>query len=100
MARFEKGNIGKPKGAKNKVTSDLREWLKSFIDSKRGQLERDFKTLTPRERIIMFEKLLKYTLPVLSATSLTTDFNQLSEENLDNIINELKKSAYDPKGES
>lgn len=98
MARFIKGNAGKPKGAKNKVTTDLREWVTSFIDSKRSQLERDWKALDPKDRIIMFERLLKYSLPTLSATSLTTDFDKMSDENLDRIINELKQSAYD--GES
>lgn len=100
MARFIKGNTGKPLGAKNKVTTDMRQWLSNFIDSKRNQLEKDWKALEPRERIIMFEKMLRYTLPTLSATSLTTDFNKMSDENLDRIINELKQSAYDPNGES
>lgn len=32
MAKFEKGNPGKPKGAKNKVTKSFKELLQNTID--------------------------------------------------------------------
>jgi hypothetical protein len=32
MAKFEKGNPGKPKGAKNKVTKTFKELLQNAID--------------------------------------------------------------------
>lgn len=70
MAQFKKGEGGRPKGKANKVTGDLRSWINNFIDSNRDQIQKDWKKLDPKNRIIMFEKLLKYTLPTLQATSL------------------------------
>jgi hypothetical protein len=82
---------GRPKGVPNKTTTDLRQWINNFIDENRGQIKKDWKSLEPKDRIFLFEKLLKYSLPTLQATSLTTDFQKLTDEQLDFIINELKK---------
>jgi hypothetical protein len=81
---------GRPKGVPNKTTKDLREWVTAFIDSNTAQIKKDWKALEPKERVMMFEKLLKYSLPTLQATSLTTNFDAMTDEQLDKIINELK----------
>ncbi len=81
---------GRPKGVPNKTTTDLRQWINNFIDDNREQIKKDWKSLDPKDRIILFEKLLKYSLPTLQATSLTTDFEKLTDEQLDFIINQLK----------
>ena len=92
----ESGNkTGRPKGKPNKVTCNLREWINDFINGNREQVEADFKALEPKDRIVMFEKLLKYTLPTLQATSLTADFEKMTDEQLDEIINRLKNSSND-----
>lgn len=81
---------GRKKGTANKVTKDLRQWVTKFINNKTDRLERDWKKLTPRERVFMFERLLKYALPTLSNTKLETNLEDLSEEQLLNIIENLK----------
>lgn len=90
MAKFEAGQGGRPKGTPNKITGNLREWINDFINDNREQVQADFKALEPKDRIVMFEKLLKYALPTLQATSLTTDFEKMTDEQLDEIINKLK----------
>ena len=76
---FEKGKSGnpsgKPKGAVNKATVSLRQWVNTFIDDNREQIQEDWKGLDPKDRIILFEKLLKYSLPTLQATTLQADIN-------------------------
>lgn len=89
---FRKGQGGRKPGVPNKVTRDLRDWLNAFIQGNVKQIEKDWRLLEPRDRIILFEKLLKYSLPALQATSLTVDFDKLSDEDLDKIINGLKNS--------
>src|SRR5688500_12541527 len=82
---------GRPKGKPNKATGDLRQWINSFIDQNRDQMQRDWKKLQPRERIFLFEKLLKYSLPTLQSTSLTADIENMTEEQLDYIIEKIKE---------
>lgn len=84
---------GRPKGVKNKVTTDMRAWITSFIEDQRKQLETDWKALEPKDRVQAFQQLLKYSLPTLQATSLTTNFDNMSDEDLDRIIEGIKQSA-------
>ena len=62
---------GRPKGVPNKTTTDLRQWINNFIDDNREQIQNDWKELDPKERILLFEKFLKYILPTLQATTVT-----------------------------
>ncbi|HRO47687.1 DUF5681 domain-containing protein [Agriterribacter sp.] len=80
---------GRPKGSPNKATKDLRRWVTTFIESQTDQIQQDWQQLEPKDRIVLFEKLLKYSLPTLQATSLTTDLEKLSDEDLDRIVNEI-----------
>ncbi|WP_084489977.1 hypothetical protein [Niabella ginsenosidivorans] len=82
---------GRIAGTPNKVTGNLREWITAFIENNRGQIQQDWLALEPKDRIVLFERLLKYSLPQLQATSLTTNFEQLTDEQLDIIIEQLKQ---------
>lgn len=93
MSKFQKGEGGRPKGSPNKITAELREWISGFIHSNVDQIQQDFNSLEPKDRIMIFEKLLKYALPALQSTTLTTDFERLTDAELDRIIEELKQQA-------
>jgi len=79
---------GRPKGSKNRATSDLRGFIKNFLEKNISTLEKDFKKLSPKDRLILLEKLLKYAIPIQSQA--TIDFANLSESDLDMIISQLK----------
>lgn len=83
---------GRPKGTQNKVNADLRQKIKEIIKDNWQQVDEDIKALNPKDRLMFIEKLLKYTLPTLQATSLNVDFEKLSDEQLDEIINRLQKN--------
>lgn len=91
FVKGQSGNkAGKPKGAVSKKTADLRKWITGFIDDNKEKIEEDWIKLDPKDRLIMFERLLKYTLPTLQATSLDVDFEKMSDQQLDEIITRLK----------
>lgn len=91
---FKKGvsgnNLGRPMGAKGK--NNLREFITDFLEENTERIKKDFEILEPKDRIVLFEKLLKYSLPSLQATSLSTNLDKLSDIELDIIIEELKQA--------
>lgn len=93
MGQFKKGEGGRPKGTPNKITGELREWISQFINENKDQIQKDFLSLDAKDRIQMFEKLLKYALPSLQSTTLTTDFERMTDAELDRIIDELKSQV-------
>lgn len=64
---FKKGQSGNPKGrprgAKNKATNELREWVERLINDNLDTITNDIKELEPKERAKFFLALLNYTLP-------------------------------------
>jgi hypothetical protein len=84
---------GRPKGVPNKVTSDLREWINKFLDGKKKQIQKDWKALEPKDRVALFEKLLKYCIPTMQATSLTHEFEKMSDAELEEALAKLKEKV-------
>ena len=66
-----KGNTnnpaGRPKGKPNKVTKELRERISDFLSGNWEQVEKDFQSLEPEKKIMIYEKLLQFTLPRLQS---------------------------------
>src|SRR5688572_8327095 len=90
---FEKGVSGnpngRPKGSKNKASEGLRVLITEFLERQFDQVLDDFGRLEPRERIKFYIELLQYSVPKLQAVSTSIDFEKLSDEDLDRVINEL-----------
>ncbi len=78
---FKKGisgnPTGRPQGAQNKLTQQLRETISDFLFENFKKIKDDFKKLEPKERAKLYCDLLQYALPKLQATSI--DFNNESE---------------------
>lgn len=99
MARHKndgKGRLGgRQKGTPNKVTASVKEWLSALIDKNRKQIERDLKTLEPKERLQMLEKLMQYVVPKQQAVSSSIEIEHLSDEQLDEVIDGLTNNIND-----
>jgi len=71
MARFKQGQsgnpAGRPKGAKNAVTRELREKLKNLIDSELEALPDLLSKLEPQARLEMIIKLMPFALPKVAS---------------------------------
>ena len=84
---------GRQKGSLNKVHTPLRQLINDFLVSNWHQIEADFKTIEPKERMLIFEKLLKYSLPSLQAINMDSDstmqLNTLTNEQLELLIKQI-----------
>lgn len=83
---------GRPKGTPNKVTTELKTWVQKLIDNNRSQLEKDLKQLEPKDRWAVIERLMSYTLPKMSSVEAKVEFDKLTDEQLNTVINEITKN--------
>ncbi|MGF0096853.1 hypothetical protein ACQRD6_00670 [Prevotella sp. SGI.027] len=91
-----RGRIGgRSKGTPNKVTSTVKDWISQLIDDNRSQIEKDIKRLSPKDRLQMFEKLMQYVVPKQQSVKADIDLSNLSESQLDLIVDELTKNIND-----
>jgi hypothetical protein len=71
---FEKGKSGNPKGRKkgmpNKTTGELRAMVQEVLNANfsKTKIAKDLNQLSPKSRLLMFFKLLEYTLPKPNGT--------------------------------
>ena len=103
MAKFKKGQSGnpkgKPRGAINKITEDLRAAISEFLKSNFSQVQEDFNRLSPRDRMGFFLKLIEYDLPkrrsIDSSEELKIQLDGLTEDQLEEIVNRITKNKND-----
>ena len=84
---------GRVKGTPNKVTYSLKEWITSLIDKQRTQIEQDLQELEPKERLQMIEKLMQYVIPKQAAQQVKLDFDNMTDEQLEQLVNEITKEV-------
>lgn len=86
---------GRPKGVPNKFTLEIRERIKNLLDEyfDSKEFDNDLQKLDAKDRVAFMIKLLEYTVPKLRFTNLTTEFDRLSDEDLNRIVQELIVSS-------
>jgi hypothetical protein len=67
MSKFIQGNPGKPKGAINKTTKELRELISNLITKELQSIETYKAELTPKEWLELLIRLMPYSLPKISS---------------------------------
>ena len=86
MAKFKKGEGGRPKGAKNKSTEQIRKSFSLILSNNLEQLETDIQSLEPKERIKCLLDLAKFVVPTLKSTEVEqVGDNQITDINI-NLI--------------
>lgn len=91
MGKFEKGNPGRPKGAKNKVSTQMRDLIQQLFDDNYGKIQEDLENLEAKDRLKFLSDLLPYLLPKLQSTTHNTeiDLDSMTEEDLDRLIERI-----------
>lgn len=101
MAKYKKGQSGnpkgRPKGSMNEKTKYIREWIVSLIGSNAKSLAESFKRLPPKEKFKVITQLMPYVLPKQIQQDLNhnIDFKNMSDEQLDDIINSMTATILD-----
>lgn len=89
MAQWAKGISGNYKGRprrNSKGTEQIRGLIRKFVSANINGLQDDYNKLEPKERLILFERLLRHILP-----GPVDELERLSDEDLDRMIERLKK---------
>ena len=84
---------GRAVGTPNKVSGTLKEWLTSLIDKNRKQIEKDLKGLSPKDRLVVIEKLMQYVIPKQAAQQVILDFDSMTDEQLQRLVEEMTKEV-------
>jgi len=84
---------GRAAGTPNKVTGTLKSWITDLINCNRSQMEKDLKNLDPKDRLMFLEKMMQYVIPKHAAQQVKLDFDSLTDEQLQQIINDLAKEV-------
>ena len=61
--RFAVGNNGKPKGAVNKTTKDLQQFITNFLNEKSFEIPLIWDTLEDKDKATLFLHLSKLVMP-------------------------------------
>lgn len=81
---------GRPVGSKNRSIEQLRMALFDFVNNNMETIQKDFDALEPKDRLAFLERLLKHVLPPM-----VTSLEQLSENDLDILLDALKRKSYE-----
>lgn len=54
---------GRPKGSQNRNTTELKEVIKTILDSELDKIQKNLNQLEPKERLDFLVKILPYVLP-------------------------------------
>jgi len=91
MAKFEKGNAGRPKGAVNKSTLIMKDRIQSLFDDNFEKIQEDLESLEAKDRLKFMTDLMPYLMPKLQSTSYSQsiDLDGMTEQDLDILINRI-----------
>lgn len=84
---------GRQAGTPNKITTELRDRIKLFLENNFELIEEDFQKLTPDRRIVIFERYLKFVLPLLGSITIGLNIEKMSDEELSVVINKMTKDG-------
>lgn len=60
---------GRESGTPNKRTAELKTWVKNLLETNQTQFENDLAALEAKDRVQIYERLLKYAIAPLQALS-------------------------------
>jgi len=77
---------GRPKGKPNKTTEAMRGVLADFIDANLPDIQKQYDSLKPAEKLQFIDRLLKHVLPAP-----LPDYELMTEEQFEQYLKELRE---------
>ena len=99
---FKKGQSGnasgRPKGARGKIRTSIRQFIKDIIDDKREKFESDLDKLATKDRVDVMVKLMGFVVPkpqsIVLQDMTPTDGGLLGSVDIDNAPDEIREGYY------
>lgn len=93
---------GRPAGKPNRLTTELKTWIKDLVEKNKVSFERDLRKLDPKDRLVILERLMQYVIPKMQTVSieeqikheyqqLETLLNECPDEVIDELFERMKK---------
>lgn len=93
MAKFERGKsgnpTGRPSGATNRIIRPVKESISDFLSDKLTELPDLWLKLSARDKVSLIKDLLPYFLPRMQTIAVGVEFEQMSDIQLNYIIENL-----------
>lgn len=67
---------GRPKGVPNKISSDIKNFLKEVIVMNMSKIKKDIKELEPKDRLMILEKFMSYIIPKQKAVDISGEIHE------------------------
>jgi CCR4-NOT transcriptional regulation complex NOT5 subunit len=80
---------GRPKGTPNRTTTEIKELMNQFISHNLDDLQRQYDQLEAKEKLMFFERVLKYVIPQQKDVTQNVDVSNLTEEELDHLLERI-----------
>ncbi len=84
---------GRPTGSLNKLSKDLRKNITDFLEENFDVVKSEWQKLEGKDKLQFYKDLIQYAIPKMQTMEFQSEFERLSDEDLDRIINELKGGA-------
>ncbi len=90
--RFAKGNNlgGRTKGAKNKVTQNIRDTFLYFINDNLETLQSDFNQLDAEKRFKIIFDFAKFVIPTVKTINFADILEEMSEDEFNRVVEQIK----------
>ncbi len=83
---------GRKRGTANSKTKALRQAIQDILDNNVEQYQEDLNAMSPKDRVMAINNLMKFSLPQLKAQDIKLDaqVNGVDESILDEILKGIK----------
>lgn len=86
---------GRQPGSLNKQTAELRAWVKNLLESNQLQIQADLQVMEPKDRVQIYERLLKYVISPAPAELDPALKIQLEYMEIDKLFQSMPEKAVE-----